>query len=187
MSAPPTTRIERFLTTLDALSRELDRRDALLTELRRPGGQFTDAQLEVMRAEVDQIFARCRSVRERLTSRLLAAAQDDLALLPFVEQLHQIPPLVPSNARLTVLRLRALVDQVLATPAPQRPAQPPANPKGLLTAKQVAAEIGLSDKTVYRLARDGRIPYVRIQGSLRFRAADVKAWLDAKTFRPKRP
>lgn len=106
-----------------------------------------------------------KSTRSSPAAALLEAAQDDLALLPFVEQLHQIPPLVPSNARLTVLRLRALVDQVLAMPAPQRPAQPPATPKGLLTAKQVAAEIGLSDRTVYRLARDGRIPYAGGGGS----------------------
>jgi excisionase family DNA binding protein len=55
---------------------------------------------------------------------------------------------------------------------------------GLLTAKQTAAALGTSDKTIYRLAKQGRIPYVRINSSLRFRQADVDAWLESKSFQP---
>lgn len=181
-----TARFDQFLIAFDTLLRELDRRDALLIELRTPG-RLTPAQIEAAQASAADILARCRSVQQRLSASLLTAAQDEHALFPLVEQLRGIPPLLPSNARLIVLRLRAFVEQALAAPSTQTRQNPPATPKGLLTAKQVAAEIGLSDKTVYRLARDGRIPYVRIQGSLRFRPADVKAWLEAKTFRPKRP
>jgi excisionase family DNA binding protein len=180
-------RLDRFLAAFDTLLRELDRRDALLAELRTSGLQRTQAEIDATQARADDILARCRSVQQRLSASLLTAAQDDPALYPLVERLREIPPLLPSNARLIVFRLRAFVEQTLAMPSLQTRQNPPATPKGLLTAKQVAAEIGLSDKTVYRLARDGRIPYVRIQGSLRFRPADVKAWLEAKTFRPKRP
>ena len=68
-----------------------------------------------------------------------------------------------------------------ASPHPDRGTQ---DPQGLLTAKQVAALLSLSAQTVYRLARQGRLSYIRLHGSLRFRHSDIENWLRAKSFNP---
>jgi excisionase family DNA binding protein len=47
----------------------------------------------------------------------------------------------------------------------------------LWNVERVAEHLGLSVRTVYQMARDGRIPTVRIGGRWRFRPEDVDAWL----------
>jgi excisionase family DNA binding protein len=58
-------------------------------------------------------------------------------------------------------------------------------PEALLTARQTARLLGLHPKTLYRFARARRIASVRIaRGMLRFRPADVRAWIAALTVGP---
>jgi excisionase family DNA binding protein len=45
--------------------------------------------------------------------------------------------------------------------------------------KQAASHLGLSTRTVYQFARDGRIPGIRIGGRWRFRRSDLDRWLDS--------
>jgi len=45
--------------------------------------------------------------------------------------------------------------------------------------KTVAPRLGLSTRTVYQLARDGRIPGIRVGGRWRFRPSDLDRWLEA--------
>ena len=52
------------------------------------------------------------------------------------------------------------------------PVQGPLVPS-LLTVRQVAALLSVSETTVYRLKRRGQISCVKVGGSLRFRPADV--------------
>lgn len=57
-----------------------------------------------------------------------------------------------------------------------------------LTARQLAAILQVSESTVRRLARDGRIPSVRITPRImRFHLHSVRAALDGDTRRPRRP
>jgi excisionase family DNA binding protein len=48
----------------------------------------------------------------------------------------------------------------------------------LVTAEELAAEWGLSRKVVYRLAREGALPTIRLAGrSIRFDRAEVELFL----------
>lgn len=53
-------------------------------------------------------------------------------------------------------------------------------PSPLWDAEQVAAHLGLSLPHIYLLARENRLPYVRIGRALRFRPAEIEAWIEAK-------
>jgi excisionase family DNA binding protein len=45
--------------------------------------------------------------------------------------------------------------------------------------KKTAGRLGLSVRTVYQMARDGRIPSIRVGGRWRFRPTDIDWWLQA--------
>jgi len=47
----------------------------------------------------------------------------------------------------------------------------------VLTLEEVAAYLQLSRRSVYRLAREGRLPGRKILNRWRFPRADVEAWL----------
>jgi excisionase family DNA binding protein len=47
----------------------------------------------------------------------------------------------------------------------------------LLTADQVAADLGVSKDWVYAEVRAGRIPHVRLGRNVRFRAAAIDEWI----------
>lgn len=51
---------------------------------------------------------------------------------------------------------------------------------GLLSPKHVAAILGVSVATVYRLVESRSIPFFRVAGSLRFDRADVDRYLEAQ-------
>jgi excisionase family DNA binding protein len=48
----------------------------------------------------------------------------------------------------------------------------------LLTVNELARHLGISKWTVYRLVRDGEIRAVRVGERIRFRPADVDAYLE---------
>ncbi|MCJ7797614.1 MAG: helix-turn-helix domain-containing protein, partial [Thermoleophilia bacterium] len=50
--------------------------------------------------------------------------------------------------------------------------------------KATAAHLGLSVRTVYQMARDGRIPSIRVGGRWRFRPTDVDSWLASQARGP---
>lgn len=50
-------------------------------------------------------------------------------------------------------------------------------PVPVLTVQQVAAELGVSKMTVYRLTASGELPSVRIGRSIRVRVPDLDAYL----------
>jgi excisionase family DNA binding protein len=47
----------------------------------------------------------------------------------------------------------------------------------LLTIPEVAAFLRLNLKTVERMAREGRLPSLRVCGRVRFRPSDIASWL----------
>jgi excisionase family DNA binding protein len=57
----------------------------------------------------------------------------------------------------------------------------PTNPTALLIdAREVASQLGLSERSVWRFARTGRIPRPMVLGrARRWRSEEVRAWIDA--------
>lgn len=52
----------------------------------------------------------------------------------------------------------------------------------LLTAREIAEHLGLSSETVLAWVRAGKLPAFRLpSGQLRFREAEVEAWLAARS------
>jgi excisionase family DNA binding protein len=47
----------------------------------------------------------------------------------------------------------------------------------MLTAKELAAMLAISEKTVYSYVARNMIPHYRIEANVRFRARDIAAWL----------
>src|SRR5680860_185649 len=43
----------------------------------------------------------------------------------------------------------------------------------------VARLLGLSERSVYQMVRDGRLPALRVGGRWRFRPAEIEGWLDS--------
>jgi len=165
------------------------RGDADFAELQR-AQPSTQRLIEEKRSEAERIAAQCHEYYQDVNTALLEIAQTSPPLLPVVESFRALFPPRDACSRPELLQLRALLENALrqtagekrdASPYPDRSMQ---DPHGLLTAKQVAALLSLSAQTVYRLARQGRLPYLRLHGSLRFRHSDIENWLRAKSFNP---
>lgn len=48
----------------------------------------------------------------------------------------------------------------------------------ILTLKEVAAYLKLTDKTAYRLASEGKLPGFKVGGSWRFKREDLETWIE---------
>ena len=48
----------------------------------------------------------------------------------------------------------------------------------ILTLKEVAAYLKLTEKTAYRLASDGKLPGFKVGGSWRFKREDLESWIE---------
>jgi excisionase family DNA binding protein len=54
----------------------------------------------------------------------------------------------------------------------------------LLTAREVADELGVSAETILRWTRGGKLPAVRLpSGALRYRRSELLAWIDERATR----
>lgn len=47
----------------------------------------------------------------------------------------------------------------------------------ILTIRDVAEFLKVTEKTIYRMASDGRIPGFKVGGSWRFDKADIEQWI----------
>ena len=50
----------------------------------------------------------------------------------------------------------------------------------ILTLKEVAAYLKLTEKTAYRLASEGKLPGFKVGGSWRFKREDLDAWIESQ-------
>lgn len=48
----------------------------------------------------------------------------------------------------------------------------------ILTLKEVAAYLKLTEKTAYRLASEGKLPGFKVGGSWRFKREDLESWIE---------
>ena len=54
----------------------------------------------------------------------------------------------------------------------------------LMKVSEVAAMFGWADKTVYNKVAKGELPHIKVGGSLRFRASDMRALIEAGASHP---
>ena len=50
----------------------------------------------------------------------------------------------------------------------------------ILTLKEVADYLKLTEKTAYRLAAEGKLPGFKVGGAWRFQREDLEAWIETK-------
>lgn len=48
----------------------------------------------------------------------------------------------------------------------------------LITIKDVAEFLQIAEKTIYRMAADGKIPAFKVGGSWRFKRKEIENWLE---------
>lgn len=54
----------------------------------------------------------------------------------------------------------------------------------LMTAKQLAEALAISQKTIYAYVSKGLIPYIKIESNVRFRPQAIRQWLGHKEYLP---
>ena len=62
----------------------------------------------------------------------------------------------------------------LSPPCPREHVTAPLTSVRLLTVGEVAARLGVSKATAYRLVELGKVPHVRIMNSIRIRSGDIE-------------
>ncbi len=50
----------------------------------------------------------------------------------------------------------------------------------ILTLKEVAEYLKLTEKTAYRLAAEGKLPGFKVGGSWRFKRTDLNSWIESQ-------
>lgn len=98
----------------------------------------------------------------------------------------EIPAVYARGTRGPEMRLRRRAGpyhrQRSTTPTPERAPLPE-----LLTVREAADLLAVSEKTVYRLARSGQLPHVRLGASVRVPRAALLRWVDVQVERSLRP
>ncbi len=51
----------------------------------------------------------------------------------------------------------------------------------IMTIREVADYLKLTEKTAYRLAAEGKIPGFKVGGSWRFRRSEIEKWIDRQS------
>jgi len=51
----------------------------------------------------------------------------------------------------------------------------------IMTVKEVADYLKITEKTAYRLAAEGKIPGFKVGGAWRFRQTEIDKWIDAQS------
>ncbi|WP_186035019.1 methylation-associated defense system helix-turn-helix domain-containing protein MAD1 [Burkholderia gladioli] len=56
--------------------------------------------------------------------------------------------------------------------------------RGILTIKEVAEYLKVTERTIYRLAAAKEIPAFKVGGTWRFRTVDIDGWISAQSKKP---
>lgn len=207
------SRLEHWLRKLDERQRLLAEaatlafeRNAMESseESRQPPGNRNaerarlalDKRIAQLRGEAEEIVRGVREFLIQAAELLLAGARQHPELLDLATQARTLTlgSVRDSSAwKLRLLECRRLLREAVRGVAhapvssPQQQAAPTASEQQeVLSVDQVARRLGVSAKTIYRLVREGRIPYLRVGRSLRFRAPQIQSWIEACSFDPAR-
>lgn len=157
------------------------------------------AQIERLRSECDRALDTVEGWFEEARRCLLDGAEIARQLLAHAEQVGKSWLERDRSAmqlRLAILRIRALLEDAIRQLRPPGPGLAETSTAGvgppegrrddaLLTVAEAAQRLTISAKKLYRLAAQGRIPYVRLGRSLRFRPADLDRWVEQRVVRPR--
>ncbi len=58
-------------------------------------------------------------------------------------------------------------------------------PETVMTVKEVADYLRVNQRTVYRLAVDGKLPAFKVGATWRFKRSDIDGWITAQSNQPK--
>ena len=53
----------------------------------------------------------------------------------------------------------------------------------IMTIREVADYLKLTEKTAYRLVAEGKIPGIKVGGSWRFKRSEIERWIDERSQR----
>ncbi len=53
-------------------------------------------------------------------------------------------------------------------------------PTPAMTVRDVAGLLSVDEKTIYRLAQQGKLPGFKVAGTWRFQLQDIQQWIDAQ-------
>ena len=65
-----------------------------------------------------------------------------------------------------------------------RPSTTQDDPSEMLTAKEVAAMLKISPKTIYRYTAEGKIPYCKFESNVRFTRREILFWIEEHKYQP---
>lgn len=100
---------------------------------------------------------------------------------------HEKPDAAPPWAEELVRELRDVrnrldhLEGLVASEAGRPRFERDGKPTAVLDTLEAAAYLGVSEPTLRRLIREGEVPHVRIGRALRFRVADLDAYLEKHT------
>jgi excisionase family DNA binding protein len=179
---------------IDAAYRQLESREPATAEIRalRQQQEQIQQQIEALRKQADGALDWVRDWHQRVRQTVLEAAAQQSSLLPMARELARMRAPRERGAqalRLEIVEARSQLEAALGQFLPEMPEMPaePAKPaKALLTVQEAAALLAVSDKTLYRMARLGQVPHVRVGRSLRFRREELEAWIRQQLIRPRR-
>jgi len=182
---------------IDAAYRQLESREPAKAEIRalRQQQEQIQQQIEALRKQADGALNRIRDWHQRVRQTVLEAAAQHSSLLPMARELARMRAPRERGAqalRLEIVEARSQLEAALGQFLPKMPEMPempaePAKPaKALLTVREAAALLAVSDKTLYRMVRLGQVPHVRVGRSLRFRCEELETWIRQQSIRPRR-
>jgi len=182
---------------IDAAYRRLEGREPTQAEIDglRQHQEQLQQQIEALRKQAGGALDWIRDWHERARQTVLEAAALHSGLLPMAKELARMR--APRERGVQALRLEivearsqleAAIEQFLPKmpEMPEMPAAPGKPADALMTVREAAALLALSDKTLYRMARLGQVPHVWVRRSLRFRREELEAWIRQQSIRPRR-
>ena len=133
----------------------------------------TQARAVLLRAEVLANHLGKRLVLRYLEKRLLARSVEDTPSAKMLFTSDHDSPLIKAPTRIGVRKTKKMPDKL--TLEREKPI--------VLTANQVAQRLGVHVMTVYKWAKIGVLPTIKLgRGNrLRFRERDIESWLNKRT------
>jgi excisionase family DNA binding protein len=185
---------------IDAAYRQLEGKEPTKAEIRalRQQQEQLQQQIEALRRQADGVLDWVRDWHQRVRQMVLEAAAQHSGLLPMARELARMRAPRERGAqalRLEIVEARSQLEAALGQFLPKMPEMPAAvaspAPAGkpaeaLLTVREAAALLALSNKTLYRMASLGQVPHVWVGRSLRFRREELEAWIRQQSIRPRR-
>jgi excisionase family DNA binding protein len=122
-------------------------------------------------------FLTPKEARERLGGEKPAGMLPSDSPPPFRQSPADLEPLIRRVVQETLAQLGREHGAPATGPTGSEPASTGAV---LLTARQAARALAISERKLWELTKQGQIPHVRVGRAVRYRPADLDAWAEAR-------